>query len=112
MAAARRLDVVWARSAVADLDALVDYIGRERPRTAEGVLARIRQVSRRLDHLPERGRVVPELHRNGITLFRELIVKPWRIVYRPAGRKVFVLMVVDSRRNVEDVLLERLVRGR
>ena len=112
MAVPRRREVVWARPAVADLDALVDYIGRERPRTAESVLVRIRKAADKLDQLPERGRVVPELQRTGITLFRELIVKPWRIVYRPAGRKVFVLMVIDSRRNMEDVLLERLVRGR
>jgi toxin ParE1/3/4 len=54
--------------------------------------------------------VVPELAGIGLHLYRELLVTPWRIVYRINNDTVYVMMVIDGRRNAEDLLLERLVR--
>ena len=41
---------------------------------------------------------------------RELIESPWRILYRIEADTVYVLAVIDARRNVEDLLLDRFVR--
>ena len=38
------------------------------------------------------------------------MVPPHRIVYRVAGRRVLVLAVLDSRRSLEDILLDRLIK--
>lgn len=100
----------WARIAERDLEAIVDYIARENVDAALGILAKIRAAGAALSSVPERGRVVPELQAQGITGYRELVVGVWRIVYRIGERQVFVLAVFDSRRNLEDVLLERLTR--
>jgi plasmid stabilization system protein ParE len=40
-----------------------------------------------------------------------VIVKPHRIVYRMRGDIVLVGAVVDGRRDLEDLLLERLTRS-
>ena len=50
----------------------------------------------------------------GIALFnilsyREMICLPWRSIYRIMENKVWILAVIDGRRNVEDILLERFV---
>jgi len=42
--------------------------------------------------------------------WRELIASPWRIIYRIEGRLVFVDLVLDGRRDVEDILMQRLLR--
>ena len=42
--------------------------------------------------------------------YRELVSRPWRISYRREENTVFVLAVLDSRRELESLLLERLVR--
>ena len=60
---------------------------------------------------PERGRVVPELRWNGITTYRELVVPPWRVIYRIHETRVLVVSVVDSRRQLEDLLLARFLRS-
>lgn len=60
--------------------------------------------------LPDRGRIVPELHDQGINIYREISVPPWRIIYRISDSTVYVLSVIDSRRNVEDILLNRFIR--
>ena len=59
--------------------------------------------------MPERCRIVPELKQEGITLYRELIVKPWRIIFKISGSMVFIVSMIDSRRNIEDILFNRLI---
>ena len=46
----------------------------------------------------------------GIRNWRELIVKPYRIIYRIDEDTVNVLAVLDGRRDLQDLLLERLIR--
>ena len=41
---------------------------------------------------------------------RELIEGPWRIVYRHDVDRVHVTAVLDARRDLSGLLLERLVR--
>jgi toxin ParE1/3/4 len=43
--------------------------------------------------------------------WRELVVRPYRLVYRVGSDAVVVLAVFDGRRDLEDVLLDRLVRS-
>jgi hypothetical protein len=65
-----------------------------------------------LTRLPDRGRVVPELLEFGITAWRELVAKPYRLMYRHEGRRVFIEGVFDDRRDLEELLIERLLTHR
>lgn len=100
----------WAAVAENDLKQIIDYIAIDSPGNALQVLNKIRQKSSSLYTLPERGRIVPELQGQGIQIYRELIVAPWRIVYRITDTTAFVLSVIDSRQNIEDSLLNRLIK--
>ena len=74
------------------------------------LLERIEGRASSLESSPMRGRVVPELAHFGMRTWRELVVRPYRLVYRVEGDTVTVLAVFDARRDLEDVLLERLLR--
>ncbi len=100
--------VSWANVAESDLSNIVLYIAEESPTSALKILNKIREKASSLKQFPERGRIVPELRDQGINLYREIIVSPWRIVYRISGKEVYVLTVFDSRQNAEDVLLKKL----
>ena len=102
--------VVWTRTAEADLEAIVDFIADDSVDAALAVFMRIRERAATLYNFPGKGRVVPELHLHGIIQYRELILSPWRIIYRIDGTMVYVTAVFDSRRNLEDLLLERVCR--
>jgi toxin ParE1/3/4 len=104
------LRVAWADAARADLEAIAEYIANDRLQTALSVLDRIERAAARLTRMPERGRTVPELAMIGVCGYRELVVPPWRILYRLSESTVHVLAVVDSRRDVADLLMERFVR--
>ena len=64
-----------------------------------------------LETFAARGRIVPELLGIQVREYRELLVKPYRIIYRVEKARVVVLGVFDGRRNLEDILLDRLIRA-
>lgn len=105
-----RYQVKWAVVAENDLKQIIDYIAIDSPGNALQLLKEIRQKASSLYTFPERGRIVQELQGQGIQIYRELIVAPWRIIYRISDTTVYVLSVIDSRRNVEDILLNRLIK--
>jgi len=61
-----------------------------------------------LEQFPERGRLLPELVGTGITQYRELLVAPWRIIYRMEQQQVFVTAILDGWRDLQSLLLQRL----
>ena len=104
----KKCEVVWAETAENDLLKIIEYIAEDSPSTALKILDKIKKQVTELAAFPERCRVVPELYDHGINIYREMVIDPWRILYRISGSKVFVLSVLDSRRNIEDLLLKRL----
>lgn len=103
--------MIWAPSALADLDEILTWAESERPGRARKVVAKIQNAASRLERLPARGRIVPELRELGILFLRELIVTPWRLVCRIERREVRVVTVFDGRRDPAETLLRRLLRA-
>ena len=101
--------VIWTTTAQRDLEAILERIADDSSDEALRVLTKIRTKAASLNLLPERGRIVPELKEQGIVLYREMILAPWRVLYRVSGQTVYVLAVLDARRNLEDILLDRFV---
>ena len=101
--------IIWTNVAGNDLKNIIEYISVDSPQNALKILKKIKQKATNLYTLPERGRIVPELQDQGVLQYRELVIPPWRLIYRTSERKIFVLSVIDSRQNVEDILLKRLI---
>src|SRR5262245_17957340 len=108
--AARRREVRWSKAAADDLWSIIEYIAKDRPLVAQEILGRIRQRAASLSLIAHKGRRVPELERQGVSDHRELIVFVCRLGETVGRTTVAGLAVIDSRRNLEDVLLMRLGR--
>ena len=108
----KKYDVVWSNIAENDLKNIVEYIADDSPPNALKIFKRIKQNAVSLYTFPERGRIVPELRDQGILNYRELVISPWRILYRISEKSVLVLSVLDSRRNIEDILLKRFTNSK
>ncbi|MDE2291482.1 MAG: type II toxin-antitoxin system RelE/ParE family toxin [Elusimicrobia bacterium] len=106
----RAFQVLWMGTAEADLRSIAADLARESPAAAAGALDLIEEKASGLARFPERGRVVPELSAHAVLAYRELVIAPWRVVYRVEARRVLVLAVLDARRNLEDLLLDRFLR--
>jgi len=110
MAEAKRYQVQWTHTAQQDLTEIIEYIAQDSIGDALGILQKLETKAALLITLPNRGRVVPELLHTGISQYRELVSAPWRIAYRVDNRQVLIMAVLDSRRDLQTVLLGRLAR--
>ncbi len=106
----RRYKVIWTEAAVRDLEEIARHIARDSPGNARRVMRRLHDRAEKLRDLPERGRIVPELLDLGLRAWRELVVRPHRIIYRIAADGVIVEVVFDGRRDAASLLADRLLR--
>ena len=107
-----KFEVIWSHVAENDLRNIIEYIAEDNPDNASKVFKKIKQKVSSLYILPERGRIVQELRDQGILQYRELMISPWRVIYRISGKSVSVLSILDSRQNIEDLLLKRLINSK
>ena len=103
-------EVWWTDTARLDLERIVEFSAEENPANALTALARLERRCQSLAALPERGRIVPELRAVDVLSYRELVEGPWRIVYRYDVDRVHIMAVLDARRDLSGLLLERLIR--
>lgn len=95
-----------------DLAEIVHYIAeKDSPAKANHVLARIADRVSSLAEQPHRGVHPRELAALGILEYRELFFKPYRILYRVTGEAVYVMLIVDGRRDLQRLLERRLLQG-
>jgi plasmid stabilization system protein ParE len=107
----KRFKVIWTQNAELDLELIIEYIKTNSIEIAKKIFIEIKQECNKLYTLPERKRVVPEFQEIGIVKYREIIYKRWRIIYKIGDEKVYVLLVADSSRNLEDILFQRLIKS-
>jgi len=100
-------EVVWTEPALADLDAIADYIAIESRRAASGLVQRIFAHVEQLATHPESGSRPQEFARS--SRYRQIIEPPCRIFYRVDGERVLILHVMRSERRLR---ASRLVRER
>jgi toxin ParE1/3/4 len=105
-------EVFLTDDAVHDLNELYDYIDRhDTPGKADYVLEQIEKAFNSLSESPERGVYPKELLELGIRECREIFFKPYRIIYRVLGDTVYVLLIVDGRRDMQAFLQRRLLEA-
>ena len=94
-----------------DLVDIYTYIARnDSTDKAAYVLDHLENLCLQLAELPLRGHVPPELDRIGVTAYREIHFKPYRVIYQVRGLEVFVHCALDGRRDLQSLLERRLLR--
>ncbi len=93
--------VIWSPQSVRDLEAIHAYISDESVRYADLVVGRLLAAVERLQAFPESGRTVPERADASI---REVIVGPYRVVYRRRAGLVEIATVFRGSRMCPDDL--------
>ena len=78
--------LIWSPAARDDLHDIVVFIARDNPNRAMSFGYELISETERLQEFPECGRTVPEYRDHNI---REIIVRPYRIVYRVDHEREF-----------------------
>jgi len=101
---------IFTKFAEEDLIEILDYYV---DKNLDYIPKLVKRIDFRLEELrtfPEKGRVVPELEKKSITDYRELIEGFYRIIYYVKDKNVFVLSIIDGRRNFEEIIVTKLMR--
>ena len=106
----KNYEVMWTSTAKNDLYEIIEYIAQDSVDIAIQKLEEIRESAEQLVLFPGKGRTIPELLKHNITKYHELIIPPWRLMYKVEINIVYLMAVIDGRRNIEDVLLQRQLR--
>ena len=94
--------VVWTEPALADLDAIADYIALDNPDAAKAI---VRRVLRDVEHLAayrESGSKPRELKG---WRYRQVIEPPCRVFYRQDGSRIYILYVMRAERLLRSGVL-------
>ena len=89
------MTLLWTRRAIADVQAIKQFIAKDSPHAAQLVTQRVVAAADRLILFPQSGRIVPELADPQI---REVVQGSYRIVYRLTEKQVHILTVHHAAR--------------
>jgi toxin ParE1/3/4 len=99
------------KSAEDDLFEIYKYIYfNDCEENADKVYAKLAEKISSLQEFPNRGHIPSELKLLGVEDFLEIYYKPFRIIYQIINNTVFVHCVLDGRRDIQNLLQERLIR--
>jgi len=108
--AGRKYEVLLTQGAEQDLESIYDYIAEfDCKANADRVLDRLLDIVESLSSFPERGAYPKELIALGIRDYRQTAFKPYRVIYRVIGQKVYIYVIADGRRDMQSLLSRRLL---
>ena len=107
-----RYTIEWTDVAEADVDEILEYItSRDCVEAALDVYDKLMHRIETLASRPTRCRVPPELKKLGVSEYHELIVSPYSVFFRVRGKRVGIVAVLDRRRDLEELLVQRALRA-
>lgn len=102
--------VFWTKQAVTDLKEIINYIEEDNISAAVKTKKNIQSLCDKLNSNPEKYRIIPELKEIGVNSYREIIYKPYRILFKLTEKNIYIFAVIDSRRDLEYFLFKRMIR--
>ena len=107
----RKYKVLIDPQAKQDLKEIFIYVAtNDSISSANKLLGSLEKTCYKLEEFPERGHIPQELRLTGIKRYLEILYKPYRIIYEIENNQIYIHCVLDGRRNIQEILSERLLR--
>ena len=90
--------VIWTEPSLKQLNAIADYIARDKPDAANRLVRRIFERVDLLETFSEIGRRVPEMRKSA---YRELVATPCRIIYRIENNVAVIIFVMRGEQELK-----------
>lgn len=106
-------EIIWTKDASDDLYDIISFIKQNSGLSiAKNIYSKFKTKVDNLIIFPELGTVVPELKNIGINYIKQMVISPWKVYYKSDNNKIIILSIIDSRRNLEDILIEKLIKSK
>lgn len=97
--------LIWTEPAIADLEAIADYMALDKPDAAARYVQQVFTAVERLAQFPKSGAKIPEIPH---LPYRQVIVPPCRIFYRIEGKDILIAFVMRGEQRLRETdLTER-----
>jgi toxin ParE1/3/4 len=97
--------IIWTEPAIADIEAIADYIALENPLAARELVQRIVSHVKQLAKHPESGSRPKEL--GSRSRYRQIVEPPCRVFYRFDGKRAYIVHVMRTERLLRRSVLKR-----
>ena len=88
--------IIWAPSALKDINSIADYISRDSVDQASLFVLRLIEMTDHLIDFPLSGRIIPEIEKE---FCREIIYGSYRIMYKIVKKDIWITGIVHGARN-------------
>ena len=78
---------------------------------AENFYDKLEEICASLEHFPERGHFLSDLKDLSNNTYREIHFKSYRIIYKITDNLVSIYGILDSRRELKHLLMQRLIKA-
>lgn len=95
--------LVWSETSKNNLKEIYSYIAQDSRYYANSLINKINKSAKKLKYYPEIGRVVPEYQNVKI---REIVFQNYRIIYQKSEKKIIILTVFHTSRDLSKFELE------
>lgn len=104
-------EIIWSKDSTDDLYDILSFINENSGLSkAKNIYSKFKAKVENLKIFPELGTEVPELKKIGIYYIKQMVISPWKVYYKLDNSKIIILSIIDSRRNLEDILIEKLIK--
>lgn len=103
--------IIISKLAEDDLLEILEYYNNGNVDLCKKTYFAIEDKISKLKEYPFQGRTVPELEKQNITDYRELIEGNYRIIYSLQEETILTNTILDSRRNIEELIIKKLMRN-
>ena len=93
-------EIEWSDEAIADVEALAEYIARSSPANADRVVVAIRTSTLKLTDFPHAHRIIPEF---ADPSRRETFVHRWRLMYSILPDRIRIVGVIHGNRPLDTI---------
>ena len=94
-----------------DIFGIYNYVAKyDSPEKADALFEDLQSTCFSLDSFPEQGHIPCELERISVLGYYEIHFKPYRIIYQVRGNEVYIHCILDDRRELQELLQQRLLR--
>jgi len=104
--------IEWTPDGIESLNEILDYyLEKAGENVANNIYDKIIKKIELLELEEIKTKLTQELKDIGIIDIYELVINPWKVYYKLSGDndKVYILFVLDGRRNLENILISKVI---
>ncbi|MCL2601633.1 MAG: type II toxin-antitoxin system RelE/ParE family toxin [Treponema sp.] len=105
--------IIWSEDAGNELLEIISYIKKNSGKiNAKNIHKKIMDTVIDASDNAEGRRISPLLRDFGIIDIHQINVNPWAIYYRVENNTMKIISIIDTRRNLEEVLYQKMLEGK